>query len=98
MAGPLQSSLCRQGVAMGEACKIAIVDKYPIFRTGLAQAIRRDKKFTVVAEGATADDARQIAREKRPHVLLMEAAVPGSLAAVEAILRAHRHVKVVILA
>jgi two-component system, NarL family, nitrate/nitrite response regulator NarL len=83
---------------MGDGCRIAIVDKYPIFRIGLAQAIRRDKSCTVVAEGATADDARQIVREKKPHLLLLEAAVPGSLGAAQTILRAHRDVKVVILA
>jgi DNA-binding NarL/FixJ family response regulator len=83
---------------MGDGCRVAIVDKYPIFRIGLAQALRRDKNFTVVAEGTTADDAKQIVRERKPHLLLLEAAVPGSLAAAQAILRAHRDVKVVILA
>jgi two-component system, NarL family, nitrate/nitrite response regulator NarL len=83
---------------MGDGCRVAIVDKYPIFRIGLAQALRRDKNFTVVAEGATADEARQIVREKKPHLLLLEAAVPGSLATAQAILRAYRDVKVVILA
>jgi two-component system, NarL family, nitrate/nitrite response regulator NarL len=83
---------------MGEDCRIAIVDKYPIFRIGVTQAVRRDKRFTIVGEGTTAEDARQLVREKKPHLLLLEAAVPGSLAAAQAILRAHRNVKVIILA
>jgi len=83
---------------VGEDCRIAIVDKYPIFRIGVTHAIRRDKRFEVVAEGATAEDAQQLAREKKPHVLLLEAAVPGSLAALQAILRTSRNVKVIVLA
>jgi two-component system, NarL family, nitrate/nitrite response regulator NarL len=83
---------------VGEECGIVIIDKYPIFRVGVIQAIRRDKRFTIVAEGATAEDAQQLVREKKPHILLLEAAVPGSLAVVQAILRAHRNVKVIILA
>jgi DNA-binding NarL/FixJ family response regulator len=83
---------------VGEDCRIAIVDKYPIFRIGVTQAIRRDRRFTLVAEGATAEDAQHLAREKKPHVLLLEAAVPGSLAALQAILRTSRNVKVIVLA
>jgi DNA-binding NarL/FixJ family response regulator len=83
---------------MGDRCKIAIVDVHPMFRVGLARVIRRNGNFAVVGEGTTADDATQIVGEKKPHVLLLEAAVPGSLAAAQAILRAHGDIKVVILA
>lgn len=83
---------------MPEACRIAIVDPYPIFREGIVQAISRTEHFSVVAEGTTAEDAERLVRQDQPDILLLEVAVPGSLKAAEAILRAHKNVKVVFLA
>jgi DNA-binding NarL/FixJ family response regulator len=79
-------------------CRIAIVDVYPLFREGVVQAMRQGKNFVVVGEGSTADDAQQIVREKEPDVLLLEAAVAGSLKIAQAILRTHKNVKVAVLA
>jgi DNA-binding NarL/FixJ family response regulator len=81
-----------------DECRVAVVDKYPIFRAGIVHAIGGTKNLTVVAEGSTAEDAERIALKKRPDILLLEAAVPNSLSAVKAILHAHRNVKVIILA
>jgi len=75
-----------------------VVDKYPIFRTGVVQALRRDKNIVVVGEGATAEEAELCAIEKDADILLLEAAVPGSLKAVQAIIHAKRSVKVIFLA
>lgn len=83
---------------MSHRCRIAIVDVYPLFREGVVQAMRRDKNLIVVGEGTTAEDAEQLVRENEPDVLLLEAAVPGSLGAAQAILRAHKNVKVTFLA
>lgn len=81
-----------------EKCRIAIVDIYPLFREGAAHVIRRDKSLIVVAEGTTAEDAEQLVRKNEPDILLLEAAVPGSLGAAQAILRAHQNVKLIFLA
>jgi len=83
---------------VADKLRIAVVDKYPIFRTGVVQALRRDKNLVVVAEGASAEEAEQCAAAKRPDILLMEAAVPGSLKAVEGIIRASQGTKVIFLA
>ena len=83
---------------MVDECRIVIVDVYPLFREGVVQAVRRDQTLIVVAEGTTANDAEQLVRENEPDVLLLEVAVPGSLRAAKAILRAHRNVKVIFLA
>jgi DNA-binding NarL/FixJ family response regulator len=83
---------------VAEGNRIAIVDNYPIFRQGVVQALRRDKKFVVVAEGATAEEATRFANEKALDVLLLEVAVPGSLNVAETILGAHRNLKVIFLA
>lgn len=83
---------------MADKLRIAVVDKYPIFRTGVVQALRRDKNIVVVGEGGSAEEAVQCADTKDPHILLLESAVPGSLKAVQAILQANRNVKVIFLA
>ena len=83
---------------MADKLRVVVVDKYPIFRTGVVQALRRDKNIVVVGEGATADEAELCAIEKDADILLLEAAVPGSLKAVQAIIHAKRSVKVIFLA
>lgn len=83
---------------MADKLRIAVVDKYPIFRTGVVQALRRDKNIVVVAEGGSAEEAVQCAGSKDPHIMLLESAVPGSLKAVQAVLRANRNVKIIFLA
>ena len=83
---------------MADKLRVVVVDKYPIFRTGVVQALRRDKNIVVVGEGATAEEAELCAIEKDADILLLEAAVPGSLKAVQAIIHAKRTVKVIFLA
>ena len=79
-------------------CQVVIVDVYPLFRAGVVQLLRRNKNSILVAEGATADDAERLVRENEPDVLLLEVAVPGSLTVAQAILRAHRNVRVIFMA
>ena len=62
---------------MADKIRIGIVDVYPIFRDGVAQAIARANDLTVIAAGGTAADARRLAW--RCDVLLLEPAVPASL-------------------
>jgi len=83
---------------VADKLRVVVVDKYPIFRTGVVQALRRDKNIVVVGEGATAEEAELCAIEKDADILLLEAAVPGSLKAVQAIIHAKRSVKVIFLA
>jgi two-component system, NarL family, nitrate/nitrite response regulator NarL len=80
-----------------EKIRVAIVDIYPIFREGVVQALRRDKRCLVVGEGATVEDAERVAGNQLD-VLLIEAAVPNSLQAVKSILERRKCVKVVFLA
>ena len=79
---------------MVDKVRIGIVDVYPIFRDGVAQAIARAENLTVVAAGSTAEDARRLAW--RCDVLLLEPAVPGSLDLAKEILE-HTNTKVVFL-
>ena len=83
---------------MPDVLRVAIIDNYPLFRDGIVQALQRGGGAMVVAEGATADEAETIARQKAPDILLLEAAVPGSLKAAQAILQTTSGVKVVFMA
>src|SRR5262245_10187194 len=46
--------------------RIAAIDPYPIFRTGVVQAFARCPELVLVAEGATIEDAHRAAREAAP--------------------------------
>jgi two-component system, NarL family, nitrate/nitrite response regulator NarL len=64
---------------LADEIRVAVVDIYPLFRDGVVQAVRRTKGLAVVAEGASASEVEAFARTIRVDVLLIEAAVPGSL-------------------
>jgi DNA-binding NarL/FixJ family response regulator len=89
-------NLSDTGRQMAESLHVAIVDQSPIFRQGVAHALRRD--FTIVAEGRTGEDAERLMRERAPDILLMQVDLPGNLRAAQAILQAHWNVKVILLA
>jgi two-component system, NarL family, nitrate/nitrite response regulator NarL len=52
--------------------RIAVVDPYPMFRTGVVQTIAASDHFQIVAEGETAADARRVVRELAPDILLLD--------------------------
>jgi DNA-binding NarL/FixJ family response regulator len=83
---------------MADTLRIAVVDKYPIFRAGVVQALLRQKKMDVVGEGASAKDAENLVREHKPDVLLVEIAVPDCLQLVRALVRERPSLKVIVLA
>lgn len=82
---------------MTDRINVAVVDSHPLFRQGLANAVL-GSRLVVVAEGATADEARRAAQKGRPDILLLDIGVPGDgvRAAVD-VLRTRPSVKVVIL-
>lgn len=74
-----------------------MVDAHPLYRQGLANAMA-GSNLVVVAEGATADDARRAVQNGEPDVLLLDIDVPGDgIGAAEDILRVRPNLKVVIL-
>jgi DNA-binding NarL/FixJ family response regulator len=81
-----------------DAIRVAIVDNDPIFRDGVAQALRKQKNLVIVALGSTAKEAVQFADAENLDILLVEVAVPGSLRAAQAIMQAHSAIKIVFLA
>jgi DNA-binding NarL/FixJ family response regulator len=83
---------------MADLLRVAVVDKYPIFREGVVQAISRQQNLCIVGQGATARDAERIVREERPDVLLMEITSPDCLALVRTLVRDRPKLKLIFLA
>jgi DNA-binding NarL/FixJ family response regulator len=83
---------------MTEQLQIAIIDDHPLFRSGVADALRRHGGFDIVAEGGSADEAIAIAGLKLPDVILLDVSMPGGgLRAVREIARSFPVVNVVML-
>ena len=57
--------------------RVLIVDDHSLFRDGLRAIIRRDSRFSVVAEAGTADDGLKAAMESHPDIALIDISLPG---------------------
>jgi DNA-binding NarL/FixJ family response regulator len=78
--------------------KVAVVDCYPMFRQGVVETIKRADSFVVVAEGATAEDAVNIVRDRKPDVILLDINIPGDgIEAALKICESPGHAKIVVL-
>lgn len=62
---------------MPKRLKVAIIDDHPVVRRGLAETFDEAPDFEVIAQGATATDAIDIVREKRPDIVLLDISMPG---------------------
>jgi len=83
---------------MTNPIRTAIVDDHPLFREGVAKLLARTPGVEIVADGSTAADALNIAREFAPDVLLLDLRLPDDGAgAASTIAREHPSVRIVIL-
>ncbi|MDB5040673.1 MAG: response regulator transcription factor [Candidatus Eremiobacteraeota bacterium] len=57
--------------------RVAIVDDHPVVADGIAANLRSDSTIDIVATGATADSAVQIARDHAPDVLILDLELGG---------------------
>jgi two-component system nitrate/nitrite response regulator NarL len=64
---------------MSDTCRIsiAVVDDHPIMRQGLAAVLRNEPRFRFVAEGGSGTEALQIARLRRPDIIILDLNIPG---------------------
>jgi two-component system nitrate/nitrite response regulator NarL len=60
-----------------EQIRIAIIDDHPVFRSGLAQSLRRAADVEIATVGGTADEAVRAARTGSIDVLLLDLTIPG---------------------
>ena len=55
--------------------RIAVIDPHPIFRQGVIRTIARSQCMECVGEGTTVEDARQLADEQHPDILILDIAI-----------------------
>jgi DNA-binding NarL/FixJ family response regulator len=83
---------------MAAAIRLAVIDDHPLFREGVTRSLSEIGGFEIVGEGASKDDALQIAEDKRPDILLMDISMPGGgLNVIAPILERHPAQKIVLL-
>ncbi|KAA3621901.1 MAG: DNA-binding response regulator, partial [Proteobacteria bacterium] len=56
---------------------VVVVDDHPLFREGVVMTLNADPRFCVVAEGGSASEALELAREYLPDIVLLDVSMPG---------------------
>ncbi|MBI4674875.1 MAG: response regulator transcription factor [Chloroflexi bacterium] len=62
---------------MSETIRVVVVDDHPMFRDGVIHSLRGDSGIEVVGEGASAEEALQLAQELLPDIILLDLTMPG---------------------
>src|SRR6266851_8506599 len=102
-AGPAQSALGADSAAAAStvdnrSCTLLIISDIRFLREGLAEVLARDGAFAVVGTAADLEDAIEIARVRRPQVMLLDAVFPNGLAAARTLGDINPQVPIVALA
>jgi len=63
---------------MVERIRVAVVDDHAMFRAGVIQSLGLDSEIEVVGEGASAEEAVQLAKELAPDLILLDVSMPGN--------------------
>jgi DNA-binding NarL/FixJ family response regulator len=84
---------------MMQTITVLLVDDHALVRRGFRRLLEDDTAITVVGEASTGDEAIRMARELRPQVVVMDAALPGTsgLEATRAILAESPDVAILML-
>jgi two-component system nitrate/nitrite response regulator NarL len=61
-----------------QVINIAIIDDHPLYRDGVAQTLSRTRRFAIVAQGGSNQDAIRIAHDHQPDVIMLDISIPGS--------------------
>ena len=78
--------------------KVALVDDHPMMRRGLRETLIEQGDFQIVGEGASADDAVDLAQSTKSDVIVVDVNMPGGgLAAVERIMKLAAPPKILVL-
>jgi len=86
------------GVPMNDKIRIVVVDDHPLLREGVVKTLGMQPDFEVVGQGATADDASDLACDLLPDILLLDITIRESgLHAIREIADSCPAIKLVIL-
>src|SRR5207245_10499309 len=67
------------GVAGGrEEIRVLLADDHAVLRAGLRALLEKEPGLVVVGEAASGSEAVALAKTTRPHVVLMDLAMPGN--------------------
>jgi DNA-binding NarL/FixJ family response regulator len=84
---------------MTATISVLLADDHALVRRGFRRLLEDDPAISVVGEASSGEEAVQLALDLRPHVVVMDAAMPGTsgLAATREILAATRDVAILML-
>ncbi len=79
--------------------RVVIADHHRLFRSGLRRLLNDTRTIDIVAEAGSGDALVDIARDLRPHVVLVEIAMPGigGLEAARRVIRLGKDIRVVVV-
>jgi DNA-binding NarL/FixJ family response regulator len=84
---------------MSDKITVLLVDDHALVRRGFRRLLEDDSAIQVVGEGSNGEDAIRLMTELKPHVIVMDAAMPGTggLEATRKILAKHPKAAIIML-
>ena len=78
---------------------VLLVDDHALVRRGFRRLLEDDSSIAVIGEASNGDEAIRLAAELKPHVVVMDVAMPGTngLAATKAIVARNPNAKILML-
>lgn len=78
--------------------RLVVIDDHPIFREGLVAILAAEQDMTIVAQGASAEEAANLAERFQPDIVLLDLGIPGDgLAALRQVLAVAPASRVIVL-
>jgi two-component system nitrate/nitrite response regulator NarL len=63
---------------MDNSIRVVVIDDHPLFRSGVVRTLEEEPDIAVAAEGASAQDAVDLAELHAPDVALLDISMPGN--------------------
>ncbi|WP_274426881.1 response regulator [Chelativorans sp. YIM 93263] len=63
---------------MDKQTTVIVADDHALFRAGVIQTLKLERQFNIVGEGGTAQEAIELARNRKPDIALLDIEMPGN--------------------